>query len=239
MIPPIELNYVIICKFAHACSATIFRLFTLPSSSANKKWYVRKMPLVAVHHSSVQQSYGGYSNGHSSHGGYGGGGGGGGWGGHDDRMSNLGGGLRTVDWTATKLERFEKNFYVEDKRVTARSEKEVEEYRRANEIKVCMVFQRLLFTHFRRFKVATFLDRSPHSRRLDSLSTSWRPSGPRAFQRQPPSNAKHGPWPSAEEMWLPSRKLGQEKPFPSRFLLCFISMRKFSLCEKFVLLTGI
>jgi ATP-dependent RNA helicase DDX5/DBP2 len=51
-------------------------------------------------------------------------------------MSNLGGGLRTVDWSSTKLEHFEKNFYIEDKRVTTRSERETEEFRRLKEIKV-------------------------------------------------------------------------------------------------------
>ncbi|KAE9403646.1 P-loop containing nucleoside triphosphate hydrolase protein [Gymnopus androsaceus JB14] len=51
-------------------------------------------------------------------------------------MSALGAGLRSVDWNHTKLEHFEKNFYVEDKRVTARSDREVEEFRRAKEIKV-------------------------------------------------------------------------------------------------------
>ena len=76
-------------------------------------------------------------------GGYGGGGGGGGgWGSgggfHDshDRMSNLGGGLRSVDWTTQKLAHFEKNFYVEDKRVSARSDREIEEFRRSKEMKV-------------------------------------------------------------------------------------------------------
>jgi len=52
-------------------------------------------------------------------------------------MSNLGGGLRTVDWSSTKLEHFEKNFYIEDKRVTTRTERETEEFRRLKEIKVC------------------------------------------------------------------------------------------------------
>jgi ATP-dependent RNA helicase DDX5/DBP2 len=51
-------------------------------------------------------------------------------------MANLGGGLRTVDWSSTKLEHFEKNFYIEDKRVTTRSERETEEFRRLKEIKV-------------------------------------------------------------------------------------------------------
>ncbi|KAF8638187.1 hypothetical protein AX17_002384 [Amanita inopinata Kibby_2008] len=51
-------------------------------------------------------------------------------------MSHLGGGLRAVDWTNAHLERFDKNFYVEDKRVTARSEREIEDFRRSKEIKV-------------------------------------------------------------------------------------------------------
>lgn len=77
---------------------------------------------------------GGYGGGR---GGYGGGGGGGGWGGGGggDRMSDLGGGLRTIDWANSKAPHFEKNFYVEDKRVTARSEREIEEFRRSKEIK--------------------------------------------------------------------------------------------------------
>lgn len=80
----------------------------------------------------VFQSYGG----HYGHGG-GGGYGSGGWGGgHDDRMSNLGGGLRNVDWKSTKLTHFEKNFYIEDKRVAARSEHEINEFRRSKEMKV-------------------------------------------------------------------------------------------------------
>lgn len=59
-----------------------------------------------------------------------------GGGGGDDRMGNLGGSLRSIDWANTKIEHFEKNFYVEDKRVKARSDKEIEEFRRAKEIKV-------------------------------------------------------------------------------------------------------
>jgi ATP-dependent RNA helicase DDX5/DBP2 len=51
-------------------------------------------------------------------------------------MSNLGGGLRAVDWTTTRLEKFEKNFYVEDKKVSARSDREIEDFRRSKEIKV-------------------------------------------------------------------------------------------------------
>lgn len=92
----------------------------------------------ALHHRSCllfAQSYNGYSNGYGG-GGYGGGYGGYG-GGYDDKMGNLGGSLRTVDWNTTKLERFEKNFYVEDKRVSSRSEREIEDFRREKEIKVC------------------------------------------------------------------------------------------------------
>ncbi|KAG6369388.1 P-loop containing nucleoside triphosphate hydrolase protein [Boletus reticuloceps] len=73
---------------------------------------------------------GGYGGGHGSHGG-------GGWGGgSDDRMSNLGGSLRSIDWSSQKLERFEKNFYVEDKRISTLSEREVEEFKRTQDIKI-------------------------------------------------------------------------------------------------------
>ncbi|KAF9243572.1 P-loop containing nucleoside triphosphate hydrolase protein [Melanogaster broomeanus] len=51
-------------------------------------------------------------------------------------MSNLGGGLRSIDWSTQKLERFEKNFYEEDKRISALNEREVEDFRRTKEIKV-------------------------------------------------------------------------------------------------------
>jgi ATP-dependent RNA helicase DDX5/DBP2 len=80
-----------------------------------------------------------YSNGYGSegggYGGYGGGGGYGGWGG-GDKMSSLGGSLKAVDWASQKISHFEKNFYVEDKRVAARSDREIEEFRRAKEMKV-------------------------------------------------------------------------------------------------------
>lgn len=51
-------------------------------------------------------------------------------------MSNLGGALKSVDWSSAKISYFEKNFYIEDKRVTARSEREIEEFRRSKEMKV-------------------------------------------------------------------------------------------------------
>lgn len=53
-------------------------------------------------------------------------------------MNHLGNGLNTVDWTTTKLERFEKNFYVEDKAVSARSDREIEEFRRLKDIRVSL-----------------------------------------------------------------------------------------------------
>lgn len=82
-------------------------------------------------------NYGGYGGGGG--GGYGGGGGGGwgGGGGYEDKMGGLGGGLKTIDWGSQKLERFEKNFYVEDKRVSAMTDREVEDFRKTKEIKVC------------------------------------------------------------------------------------------------------
>ncbi|KAJ3744732.1 DEAD-domain-containing protein [Lentinula detonsa] len=51
-------------------------------------------------------------------------------------MGNLGGGLRSVDWNHTKLEHFEKNFYVEDKRVSSQTDREIEEFRRTKEIRI-------------------------------------------------------------------------------------------------------
>ncbi|GAA6018953.1 hypothetical protein JCM11491_005691 [Sporobolomyces phaffii] len=78
---------------------------------------------------------GGYGGGGGGYGGGGGGyGGGGGFGG--DRMGNLGGSLRAQNWDPATLIKFEKNFYEEDKRVAARSEREVTEYRREKEIQI-------------------------------------------------------------------------------------------------------
>lgn len=44
-------------------------------------------------------------------------------------MSALGAGLGKVNWASTALSKFEKNFYAEDKRVSARSDREVAAYR--------------------------------------------------------------------------------------------------------------
>ncbi|KAL1992179.1 hypothetical protein VTN49DRAFT_4211 [Thermomyces lanuginosus] len=93
---------------------------------------------------------GGYSNGHrdsngyrdgsKSHGGgygsnYGGGYSNGGYGG-GDRMSNLGSNLKAQQWDLSALPKFEKSFYKEDPAVTARSEREIEEFRREHQMTV-------------------------------------------------------------------------------------------------------
>ncbi|GIZ37567.1 hypothetical protein CKM354_000101100 [Cercospora kikuchii] len=76
---------------------------------------------------------GGYSNGGSN--GYGGGGYGGGGGG-GDRMNNLGAGLRTQQWDLSTLPKFEKSFYKEHPDVAARSQAEVDDFRRKHQITV-------------------------------------------------------------------------------------------------------
>ncbi|CAL5869631.1 uncharacterized protein PFLUO_LOCUS3861 [Penicillium psychrofluorescens] len=90
---------------------------------------------------------GGGSNGYSN-GGYGGGGGGygGGYGGGrgggfgggagGDRMSNLGAGLKKQDWDLNTMPKFEKSFYKEHPDVTDRSDAEVEEFRKAQQMAV-------------------------------------------------------------------------------------------------------
>ena len=62
----------------------------------------------------------------------------GGWDGyHEDRMSNFGGGLKAIDSGTQKIERFEKNCYVRTNvHVASRTDKETEEFRRAQQIKV-------------------------------------------------------------------------------------------------------
>ncbi|MCJ1243227.1 ATP-dependent RNA helicase dbp2 [Trapelia coarctata] len=70
-----------------------------------------------------------YSNGGASYGGGFGGAGG-------DKMSNLGAGLKTQHWDLTTMPKFEKSFYKEDTAVTARSERDVEAFRREKQIAV-------------------------------------------------------------------------------------------------------
>ena len=51
-------------------------------------------------------------------------------------MSNLGAGLKTQQWDLDTMPKFEKSFYKEDPRVTARSSKEVDAFRKQYEIAV-------------------------------------------------------------------------------------------------------
>ncbi|KAL2048626.1 hypothetical protein N7G274_000538 [Stereocaulon virgatum] len=91
----------------------------------------------------------GYSNGFSNGGGYGastngysGGGGGsyggaGGFGGAGgDKISNLGANLKVQHFDLSTMPKFEKSFYKEDPAVSARSDREVTEFRRLKEITV-------------------------------------------------------------------------------------------------------
>ncbi|WVR08901.1 ATP-dependent RNA helicase DBP2-A [Kwoniella sp. DSM 27419] len=84
---------------------------------------------------------GGYGGGGGGYGGGGGGygggygGGGGGYGG-GDRMSQLGQGLHNIDWNSQSLIKFEKNFYVQDPRVTERSEKDIAAFRAEKVMKI-------------------------------------------------------------------------------------------------------
>ncbi|OQE31562.1 hypothetical protein PENSTE_c001G07772 [Penicillium steckii] len=80
--------------------------------------------------------YGGGRGGGYGGGGYGGGGGGGYGGGGGDRMSNLGQGLKQQDWDLSSLPKFEKSFYKEHDNVTERSEEQVQEFRKQNQMAV-------------------------------------------------------------------------------------------------------
>lgn len=51
-------------------------------------------------------------------------------------MSNLGAGLRTINWDISKLPVFEKNFYIEHPDVKDRLESDAESWRRQHEITV-------------------------------------------------------------------------------------------------------
>ena len=74
-------------------------------------------------------------------------------------MNGLGGGLKSADWSTQHLEKFEKNFYREDPKVSARSDREIEEFRRSKEMKVSTwpIYKSKLLT-FCRSSVVTFLD---------------------------------------------------------------------------------
>ncbi|KAI5283557.1 ATP-dependent RNA helicase dbp2 [Ascosphaera acerosa] len=85
---------------------------------------------------------GGYGGGGYGGGGYGGGyggygGGGGGYGGGSgDRMSGLGATLKNQEWDLATLPKFEKSFYKEHPDVSARSQAEVDQFRKDNEMTV-------------------------------------------------------------------------------------------------------
>jgi ATP-dependent RNA helicase DDX5/DBP2 len=51
-------------------------------------------------------------------------------------MSGLGAGLGKIDWAHTNLSKFEKNFYIEDERVSRRSDQEITDFRNAKEMKI-------------------------------------------------------------------------------------------------------
>ena len=51
-------------------------------------------------------------------------------------MANMGAGLKKQDFDLSTLPKFEKNFYREADSVKARSEREVDEFRRTKEIRV-------------------------------------------------------------------------------------------------------
>lgn len=70
-------------------------------------------------------------------------------------MGALGDNLRQIKWDMASLSHFEKNFYVEDKAVTARTEREVAEFRRQKEIQV---FGRAVPKPVENFQEANFPD---------------------------------------------------------------------------------
>ncbi|KAL6718375.1 ATP-dependent RNA helicase dbp2 [Lecanora helva] len=78
--------------------------------------------------------YGASTNGYSGGGGYGGGGSFGGAGG--DKMSQLGANLKIQQFDLSQMPKFEKSFYKEDPAVSARSERDVADFRRLKEIAV-------------------------------------------------------------------------------------------------------
>ncbi|EMR72758.1 putative atp-dependent rna helicase dbp-2 protein [Eutypa lata UCREL1] len=81
---------------------------------------------------------GGYGSRDGGHNGYGGGNSFGGGGGHGggDRMSNLGAGLQKQSWDLGTMPKFEKSFYKEDDAVAARSQTEVDRFRRDHQISI-------------------------------------------------------------------------------------------------------
>ncbi|OCL03727.1 hypothetical protein AOQ84DRAFT_400479 [Glonium stellatum] len=85
------------------------------------------------HYSNGYGGSNGYSNGTN---GYSGGSNGYGGGGGGDRMSNLGAGLQKQHWDLNTLPKFEKSFYKEDPAVAARSQAEVDAFRKEYQVSV-------------------------------------------------------------------------------------------------------
>jgi hypothetical protein len=112
-------------------------------------------------------------------------------------MGGLGTGLKSINWDTANLPKFEKNFYIEDKRVTARSDREVDEFRRKWEMKVKVIFyfDRDRANQLIRFKDVLYLDRSLLLKRLVFQNTLWQQSGNRDSPTQHLSSARHGRWP--------------------------------------------
>lgn len=101
-------------------------------------------------------------------------------------MSNLGAGLGKIDWASANLIVFEKNFYIEDKRVSNRSQAEIDAYRNTHQMRVRLspanrlsaklrcqpVVSLMLNPLVSRFSVTPFPSPSPRSTRPVSPTTS-------------------------------------------------------------------
>ncbi|KAJ9609682.1 ATP-dependent RNA helicase dbp2 [Cladophialophora chaetospira] len=117
----------------HASSDTVFSAFV------NRRRHSFSSSLIMTNilgsygggHSSSNGYSNGYSSGYGGSNGYSGGGGGGG-----DKMSNLGANLKQQTWDLGTMPKFEKSFYNEDPSVTARSQRDVDEFRRKMEISI-------------------------------------------------------------------------------------------------------
>lgn len=91
-------------------------------------------------HGGGRGGYGGSQGGHESYGGQGGYGNYGSHGGYEghggDRMSQLGAGLRSIDWKTVDVVPFQKNFYKEHDAIKSMTDEEVEAFRREKDITI-------------------------------------------------------------------------------------------------------
>ncbi|ELU40425.1 RNA helicase [Rhizoctonia solani AG-1 IA] len=132
----------------YACIHVEYFLIVVPKGFGNGKSLHSPSFLFLPPHTSTDRLSQSPLNRRGYGGGYGGGGGGGGGGGYGgggygggsygggDRMGGLGGGLRSVDWASQTLTKFEKNFYREHPKVSARSDAEIADFRKQKEMKV-------------------------------------------------------------------------------------------------------